>query len=151
MGIVVKTGSTGQVLKFAKSLMYGFQYINNYFYSYVNSKLDELKYNGQLINLQKRLNDLFALDDANRNIYIVNSSSVSLTWIFRYAENNPIYVDRYTETSQLFIKRYSESVDNYDFIIYVPASLIYSDSLFDSIVNRYRLSDKNYTIKTYIP
>jgi hypothetical protein len=149
MGIIVKIGTKGQVMKFIKSLLYGLQYINDTFYSYIQSKKEELKYNSQLINLKKRLNDLF--DNSLRQIYIVNVSSMNLTWIFRYSENSAVYISRYTESAPVYIKRYTENFASDDFIIYVPASLVYNQALFNSIVNRYVLADKRYTIQTYIP
>ena len=149
MAISVKIGPLGQVMKFIKMLLYGFQYINNDFYGYVQLKFEELKYNGQLINLQKRLNDLF--DPSGRGIFIVNSTTISLTWIYRYTEHSPVYIFRHSEDSTLFIKRHGESVESSDFIINVPSNITYSDPFFNSIVNRYKLSDKNYTINLYTP
>jgi len=149
MGIIVKLGTSGQVLKFTKSLLFGLQYINNLFYAYVLVKLDELKYNGQLIYLKKRLNDLF--DNSLRRIYIVNTVTVNQTWIFRYTENNPVYLYRYGEESPIYIKRYTEEFSTSDFTIYIPADLVYNQAFFNSVVNRYRLTDKNFTIITYIP
>jgi len=149
-GIMVKNDNTGSFIYYLKSIMGGLQYLNDLFYSYISNKKEELKYNGQIINLQKRLNDVF--DDTLRRIYIVNVSTIPIQYLYRVSEFQNDFVYRISESAKnsFIVGRISElTSDNYDFIVYVPLSLSYNVERMIAVVNRYKLSDKTFTRLTY--
>ena len=147
MGIRLIKGN-GNVLRFLQSCLSGLQTINDSFYSYVVNVKEDLKYNGQIINLTKRLNDLY--DNTLRRIYISNQQGITTKYIFNNAERQTDYIYNTIEASTPFyLGNNSEMGIEFDFIVYVPASLVYESENFNATINRYRLADKRYKIETY--
>jgi hypothetical protein len=149
-GIMVTKDNTGSFLYYIKSIMGGLQYLNDMFYSYISNKKEELKYNGQIINLQKRLNDLF--DNTLRRIYLANISTIPIQYLYSITEFQDDYMYSITEAqSNSFIMGSITEIgsEQYDFIVYVPVSLSYNSDQMNGIVKKYKLADKNYTIQTY--
>jgi hypothetical protein len=149
-GIFVNNDGTGSFLAFIKSIMAGVQYINDLFYAFVTEKKEELKFNGQIINLQRRLNDVF--DDTLRRIYIANIASIPVQYLYRSSEFVDDYVYRISEamSSSFYVGRTSEiGTTQYDFIVYVPVALTYNTDRMNAVINRYKLADKTHNIETY--
>ena len=72
MSILANKGN-GNVLGFLRSCLSSLQTLNDKHYSFTTDISEDLKYNPQKINIQKRLNDLY--DNELRRIYISNQSA----------------------------------------------------------------------------
>lgn len=147
MGILITSGN-GNVLRFLKACLAGLQTLNNNFYSYAIEVKEDLKYNSQVINMTKRLNDLY--DNSLRRIYISNQQGIVDKFIFNSSERQLDYVYNTIEGSAPFyIGNNSERGIEFDFIVYIPASLVYVSENFNATINRYKFDDKRYKIETY--
>ena len=149
-GILLQRDGSGGLLSYIKSIMTGLQYIGDLFYTFVVNKKEELKFNGQIIYLTRRLNDVF--DDTLRRIYIANVASIPVQFIYRTSEFADDFVYRISESANdnFIVGRTSEiGSSQYDFIVYVPVALTYDVDQMNATVNRYILADKQFTIQTY--
>jgi hypothetical protein len=117
------------------------------FYSFFNQIEYELQFNGQVIYLEHVLNDQF---DANeRRIYIEDSPLLSSTYLFNKIENNePTYLFNTSEgEAETYIENSSETQAQYDFVIYIPAGMVYDPELFKYWVNKYRIAPMRWIIE----
>lgn len=149
-GILVKKDGTGNILSYIRHALGGLQSLNDQFYDFVIDKKEELKYNSQIIYLQKRLNDLF--DNTQRRVYIANISSIPIQYVYNNTEFQNDYVYSITEANKnnFIVGDLSEiGTDSYDFKVYVPSTLVYNEDYMNSIINKYKLIDKIHTIETY--
>jgi len=149
-GIMVTNDNTGSVLYYIKAIMGGLQYLNDLFYTYISDKKEELKYNGQIIYLQRRLNNVF--DNTLRRIYIANVAAIPVQYAYRNTEFQDNYVYRISESASnnFYLGRISEIGSNqYDFIVFVPAALTYNIDQMNATINRYKLIDKDFAMQTY--
>lgn len=147
MGILLQKGN-GSYLRFLQACLKGLQTLNDAFNAYTSATQEDIKFNGQKIYLQRRLNDLY--DSTLRRIYIVTQQGIETKYIWRNSESQTDYIYRLSEASTPFyIGRIGEIGDEYDFIVYVPVSLVYNDDAFNATINRYIASDKIYKIETY--
>lgn len=147
MGILVKDGN-GNIVRFIQACLAGMQTLNNKFVSFTTAKKEELKYNAQIIYLTKRLNDLY--DNENRRIYISNVQSIVTVYVYSSTERDEPYIYSIRETSDaVYVPSVFESGIDYNYIIFVPAGLEYSEDKFNATVRRYNLADKRYIIQTY--
>lgn len=147
MGILVQKGN-GSLLRFIQALLKGLQSLNNTFNTYTQSIQENIKFNGQKIYLQRRLNDLY--DNTQRRIYIVSEQGIETKYIYRNSELQTDYIYRISEAqTPFYVGRKAESGAEYDFIVYVPISLLYNDDAFNATITRYIAADKRYIIQTY--
>lgn len=149
-GILLTRDNSGSFVKFLQAAMTGLNYLNNIFYTYIIEKKEELKYNGQIINISKRLNDVF--DNDLRRIYIANVATIPVQYIWRVSEFETPYVYRMSESSNdSFIVGRTAEIDSdiYDFIVFIPVSLTYNNEQMNAIINKYKLVDKTFNIQTY--
>lgn len=154
---------------------YQFWYKINYF----------LKFNAQVMNLERYLNDEF--DNVNRGIYITTTGS-GLNYLFNTAESviryyynrwniatpyvideriiygNHIYISTQNGTGKsptswpnYWIKEglaqfwWNESEDAtiYDYTVWVPIAVTYTDAGMRAHINQYNLAGRRYIILTY--
>ena len=108
----------------------------------------KIKHNGQVIILEKVLNDAF--DAIPRRIYISDSSQNDPIYLYTTAENKPVYFgENYLYDFSAF-----QSVDT-DFIVYFPVSmkpfnsfdLINFENKIKGLINYYKLASKRYVIR----
>lgn len=147
MGILLKKGN-GSFLRFLQACLKGLQTLNDLFNTYTIAVQEDIKFNGQKIYLQRRLNNLY--DNTNRAIYIVTTQGIETKYIFDNNESQTDYVYDISEASTPFyVGNVNEIGAEYDFIIYVPTSLVYNDDAFNATITRYIAADKRYLIQTY--
>jgi hypothetical protein len=149
MGIFVKDGN-GNVLRFIQACLSGLQTLNNTFFAYIDATREELKYNAQTINLQKRLNDLY--DNDQRRIYINNiNSGGSIRYISRIIDGiAPVYISRIDEgISPVYVSRIADLGADYSYIVQVPNGLVFNETKMIATIDRYNLVDKTYIIQNY--
>ena len=147
MGILLEKGN-GSYLRFLKACLKGLQTLNDTFNAYTLATQEDIKFNGQKIYLQRRLNDLY--DNTQRRIYIVTQQGIETKYIWDNAESQTDFVyDASEATTPFYIGDTGEIGGEYEFIVYVPASLVYNDEAFDATIARYKAVDKRYIIQTY--
>jgi len=120
------------------------------FRKFRDDKLRELSYNSQTMMFEKLLNDKFP-NPANR-IYIQNVNSVTVrNYIYNLSENErPLYISNLSENpKEPYIQSLIELNSDYDFIVFVPASLTFDLNQMNAIIRKYKLAGKRYVIKKY--
>lgn len=147
MGILLEKGN-GNFLRFLQACLKGLQTLNDKFNTFTLSTQEDIKFNGQKIYLTRRLNDLYDTDQ--RRIYIVREESITPKYFFRNSESQTDYIYRISEVhTPFYVGRTSELGNPYDFVVYVPVSLVYNEEAFNATIKRYIPSDKRYIIQTY--
>lgn len=147
MGILLRKGN-GSFLRFLQACLKGLQTLNDTFNAFTISTQEDIKFNGQQIYLQRRLNDLYDLDQ--RRIYISTVQGLETKYIYDNSESQTDYIYNISEASTPFyLSDINEVGVEYDFIVFVPSSLIYNDEAFNATITRYIAADKRYIIQTY--
>lgn len=116
----------------------------------------KLQHNGQVIYLEKMLNEYYNMAGYdhqdhvnNRPIYITNGGQLFPTYIFTEAEQKPVYVSTESENEPVYIYSQAELEASYAaFIIKVPASLNFIEAEMRALVDYY-LDTRIYKIETY--
>lgn len=118
------------------------------FSSYRIQALYTLSFTGQVIYLEKLLNDTF--NNGGTEIFIEDGGKIA-PFIFNTEENEPDLFIYNTEENEpdFFIYNTEEYPGNIDFIVKVPTALVFDDNHMKSLINKYKLAGKNYTIQTY--
>jgi hypothetical protein len=125
---------------------------------YREEVLDKVSFNGQVIYLEKILNDRFNPDMISP-IYIIDVANVEFVYISNKAEGyDPVYLSNKAESlTPLYVSNKSEIYGSLDFIIMVP-SAIYTNlqlnnnngiSNMTALVNYYKIAGKRFTIQSY--
>ena len=143
MGIRISKGN-GNVLRFLQSCLTGLQTLNNNFFSFVTGVKEDLKFNGQKIYLERRLNDLY--DNSQRRIYIINLDNFEITYVFRNSEDQTLFVDRIGEGEPpLYIARNNEELNDTNFRVMIPSGV--DESMVRVTVDRYIISGLSYEVQ----
>lgn len=126
------------------------QALHNELLSFRAEKLRELSYNSQTHLFDRLLNDKFP-NPGNR-IFIQNSSSrLSRLYIYKLQENErPSYIKQLLENpTGPYIYSLTDLTNVWDFIVFVPTGLVYDAPKMNSLIRKYKLAGKRYTIKSY--
>lgn len=161
--------------------------LHTQFLSFRQDAIYKARFTGQIIYLEKRLNDRF--DPIARGIYIDNVADVNWIYVFNSSEQQlPLYaynnynssttyqVGEYAQTAtgvyqctatstgnfpdtattfwtrvgdSLYLQNLSEYALQFDFIVKVPAALVFDANEMKAIINYYKLAGKRYTIQPY--
>lgn len=135
-----------------KALIKPLQTLNDEFVIYINDTFYLISFTGQVIYLEKVLNDLY--DSSLRRIYIQNGTLLGLPpYIYNVVENRERYIYRKNETNpnQLYLRNIQEYTSSNDFIVFVPSGINTPqlETQIKAIVNRYKLAGKRYSIQTF--
>jgi len=127
------------------------------FKAYRQNTLYRLSFTGQVIYLEKLLNDIF--NNGAAGIYIQDGLLITKTFLFHKAEGCPktylFHKSEHGDKTYLFHKAEFNSL--YEFIIKVP-NTVYAQLLLNNnqglnnmkaLVNLYKLAGKRFTIKSY--
>lgn len=109
-----------------------------------------LSYNGQQASMQKLLNDVWPA--AGGAIYIETVNATLQVFYLPNAEDNqpPIFLPNAEDNEPpIFLPNAEDFILQYDFIVWVPATLVFDEPKMRNLINRYRLAGKRYTIQTY--
>jgi hypothetical protein len=117
------------------------------FLRYREAKLYQLMITPQVCYLERLLNDRF--DYTDRRIYIDDVITYDPLYLYLAAENKPIWL--YTSGEPVtWLYTDSETVGvSDDFIVFVPAGLVFNENEFKALLNSYKLAGKRYKIQTY--
>lgn len=109
---------------------------------------NEIKYdlslNGQVCYLELLLNNQF---DPTGQIFITDAEVIESDYLFNQIElNEPFYLTNSTETfNGIYINNYNE-INQFDFIVNIPAALNVDVNLAKKLINKYKLASKRYKI-----
>ena len=117
--------------------------------SLYNDTLYKMEHTGQVIYLEKMLNEFYQISGYNKNdhvatrkIYITNAPIVPNVYIYLPEENKPLYLG----DDPIYLNPIQPQ---YNFIINVPSSLIYDEQTLRNKVNYYR-DTKQFIIQSYV-
>lgn len=122
--------------------------------TYRASVKQQLRYNSQVVYLQAALND--GADSVARRIFLSEGSNGVPLWLYTPAEEEPRFLGlRGAGAGTVVISAWlftrSETVAaRYDFIVWVPVTLIYDPIYLKGLIDSLRLPTKgNYIIMNY--
>ena len=124
------------------------------FNTYITDKNYELDFNGQVISLERLLNDQY--DNTLRRIFIEDSAATEQPFLFFSSDNNVsegdswLFFDGDTNvaiTDFWFFEEVSQYV--VDFVVNVPSALVYEQAELIAYVNKYKLAGKSFAIATF--
>lgn len=120
--------------------------------------LYRMQHNGETIYLEKVLNDFFAIDGYNptdhestKKIYIEDALVTEKLYIHQDAELETVFIEDDGDDSEddLFIDNESEGENSLGFIIFIPDTISFNESVVRAVVNNYRYIGTYFTIQTY--
>lgn len=139
-----------------KSIFVGFIYclvepqrrLNEDFKKFREKSIYKIVHNGQVILLEKALNDTF--DKELRRIYITDSSQSDPVYLYSTAEQKPVYLG-----TQYLYDFSSFNQSEFEFIVNFPLELkpvnpfdlLNFENRIKALVNYYKLASKRYVIK----
>lgn len=108
-----------------------------------------LQHTGQVIYLEKVLNDKFGSEDYDstdhentKEIYITDGTRPTRKYIYKRSEDNPVFLN-----PTVFIdSRATFEAIYFDFLVNVPDTITYDTNEMIALVNRYRLAGKYFKI-----
>lgn len=109
-----------------------------------------LSYNSQTLIFETYLNDVF--DPGPNRIYIDNTFSFAQKFfIFFEVENQtPDFIWFASEGQPVtYLNFNSEFANNFDFIVFVPASLVFDQNKMNQIIKNTKLAGKRYKIELF--
>ncbi len=133
-----------KMVNFLKSLIKPLIELYQSFKRFRTDSLYKINHNGQVVYLQKVLNDRF--DTTLRRIYISDGLFNNPTYVFPYEDGKDIYLN----TQYIFNETELEFKD-VDFVVVLPADMTVSDEediRMRSLINYYKLASKTYKITT---
>ncbi len=114
-----------------------------------NSNLYSSSHNSQVVFLNEMLNDTY--DPIDRRIYISDSSNFDPLYVYRDAENRPLWLGLESEVGltafpdpQWLYTNSESSMSVYAFIVWVPFTISFDTLRMRAIIDQYRLPSKNY-------
>lgn len=115
-----------------------------------------LNFTGQVISLQRLLNDKF--DNTLRRIYIGDGNNIE-KFVARTGSNNPPAPEQKVfatgassyagEDFAIFATSETGSSELYDFTINIPSALTYNANTLNALVNIYKRAGRKYKILTF--
>lgn len=137
-----------QWLSFLGVIMKPIADVHGYFNAYRAQKKYQLMITPQKCYLERMLNDRF--DNRLRRIYIDDGIDRPPFYLFQEAELKPKYLYRTSENQPKYLYTSGESGDlRDDFVIYVPASLVFEDAEMSSLVKIYKLAGTKFKIQRF--
>lgn len=133
-------------VNFLYSLIKGLQDTNDAFYQKTEDIFYYLKFNAQVIYLEKYLNDQY--DPVQRRINISQLDYVATNYLFNDAEAEaPFYLDNASEVSvPIYFFNNTPSSGSYNFLVNVPNTLSSFSNKITASVNLFNLADKTFNI-----
>ena len=142
-----------KMIAWLKSLLFPLNEKHQEFLSYVDDKRYELDFTGQVISLERLLNDKY--DNVDRRIFISQEKADEVFFfddddlnpaneIFLFDDNN---VNVGSENAFFFFSDSSGLLT--DFIVNIPNTVVFSESELRVLVNKYKLAGKNFSINLF--
>lgn len=131
-----------RVLAFAKALSMEVSRQHNQFRVNRKSNLYRLAITPQVCYLERMLNDRY--DYTNRRIYIGDGNDQPPTYIYQSAEQKPLYLGSQT----IYTGGESGELKD-DFIVNVPAVIVFEDAEMVALINVYKLAGTKFKIQRF--
>ncbi|THU36924.1 hypothetical protein FAM09_18345 [Niastella caeni] len=122
-------------------------YIYNLFLINRRNNLYKLRITPQVCYVEMALNDKY--DSSNRQIKIVQPKRYEPLYLFRPVENQPAFFFKKIEAAKPKTWLYQKgeaSAFQYDFIVQVPATVVFDINEMTAVIDSYILPDKVYKI-----
>ena len=133
------------LLAFAEAFVSGLQYVHAAFIDFKLATEYELTITGQVVYLEKMLNDRF--DFIQRRIYIIDGIDYEPLWLALDIENKPQWLATDAEQKPLWLCLDSETGKfSGDFIIVIPPDVVFDEAELVARVNKYKLASKQWTL-----
>ena len=122
----------------------------NRFQALVSEANFYLSYNGQQVSVEWLLNDVWPAAGGGIYIETVNST-IQPTFLSNVEDQQPpLYVSNIEDQQPaLYLLNLEDYNTQYDFIVWVPAALVFDQAKMMNLINRYRLAGMRYTTQTY--
>jgi hypothetical protein len=128
------------VLAFLEAIISSIDWLYGLFGRNRNANLYHLSITPQVCRLEKALNDRF--DSSQRRIYISDGTHYEALYLYTDGENVPIWLE-----PDVYLHTGGESGEgNIDFIVNVPAGLVYDQHEMEALVRIYKLASKTFII-----
>lgn len=131
-----------KIIKFLKSLTKPIIELQQIFTRFRLDTLYKINHNGQVVYLQKVLNDRF--DKTARRIYITDGLFNDPTYVFPYQDDKDVYLN-----IQYIFNGLELAFKDVDFVVVLPSDInlsVEEDIRMKSLINYYKLASKTYKI-----
>ena len=131
---------------FISILKGGIGRVNTNFRNFVSGQLYYINITGQVIYLERILNDLY--DPSFRRIYITDAAVVLPPYVYALSDDEaPLYIyDASDMEAPLYLYTLDEYYTNPEFIVNVPVARSSFDLRIKKIVNTYKLAAAKYAV-----
>ena len=116
------------------------------FLSFKKNAAYKVKHNGQVVYLEKMLNDKF--DKDLRRIQVENSKPNVPLWLYHVEDGKPMFTYHIADGKSVHFFNKGAHYNAFDFTVLIPNDLIEIKSQMQAQVNYYKLFSKNYKIET---
>jgi len=135
------------IIAFLEALVSPVNSLYSRFLLYKNNILYRLTITPQVCYLEKMLNDRF--DGDQRRIYISDGVFYESLYLYTEAEANNLYIFTQNENNDLALYSRSESgSEGADFIVHVPATVVFDHAEMSALLDNYKLASKTYVISS---
>ena len=124
--------------------------LNNDLFTFRDEIDSKVKVTGQIIYLEKYLNDLY--DPVLRRIFITSVARPPEVYIRNNAEEFPqeVYLRNVSEGgAETYVSNSVENAGLFDFIVNIPTTVTFDTNVVRDQVNLYRAAGKEFDIQTF--
>ena len=122
-------------------------FIYTLFKSYRKQAIDKLNINGQVIYIEKVLNDRFFLK--NREIYITDIAGKE-SYLYRREEQIPSYLHKRSEGAEIkYIQQRGEGNYSGNYMVNIPSFLSAYEGEIKNLIDYYKPAGRTYVLKIY--
>lgn len=142
-----------RMLDWLRALVRPIQSLNQRFMDFMNRIRYRMRFNGQVIYLQRILNDFY--DPVLRRIYIGNGNPLGLpNFVYNRIEGRRIFTRNRSEMLPTpFLRNRAEYSNAVDFVVWVPISILTADPenarRIRALVNQYRLAGRRFRVQGF--
>jgi hypothetical protein len=137
------------MLEFLKAISKPLIEVYDLFTAFRNNNIKILSFSSQVISLEYALNDRF--NPGNDEIYILDYLQFSDLYLYNKVEdrNDKYFFNKAEAKQYYYLRNKTEYSGDFDFVVMVPTWLTYDINEMRSLINRYKLAGKRYTIVNY--
>ena len=123
-------------------------FIYTLYKSYRKQAIDKLNINGQVIYIEKVLNDRFFLK--NREIYITDIAGKEFYLYHRREEQIPSYLHKRSEGAEIkYIQQRGEGNYSVHYMVNIPSFLSAYEGEIKNLIDYYKPAGRSYVLKIY--
>lgn len=134
-----------EIIKYIQAVIKPLDDVLQEFYVFFEQNKYNLQFNGQVMNLERLLNEQF--DNVANGIYITDAINVNEVFLFNKEEGNELtFLHNKIEVADPYYLQNSMEIENRDFIVNIPSAVVYNADLLKFYVNKYRAFGKRWKI-----